>query len=70
MEAERADAIARGLIADPERPRSLAEATTPVGTCQDMCPKSERVQRLRSNDVWREEWVRKCLIDELEWRKL
>ncbi|KAK0309769.1 actin cytoskeleton and mitosis protein [Friedmanniomyces endolithicus] len=52
---ERAGAILQGLIADPDRPRSLAEAITPVGTCRDMCAEFERVQRAAQNDVWREE---------------
>ncbi|KAK0915084.1 actin cytoskeleton and mitosis protein [Friedmanniomyces endolithicus] len=52
---ERAGAILQGLIADPDKPRSLAEAITPVGTCQDMCAEFERVQRAAQNDVWKEE---------------
>lgn len=51
-ETERAEAIANGLLADPDRPRTLAEAITPVGTCQDMCPEFERVERVVQNDVW------------------
>ncbi|KAK1032136.1 actin cytoskeleton and mitosis protein, partial [Friedmanniomyces endolithicus] len=47
---ERAGAILQGLIADPDKPRSLAEAITPVGTCQDMCAEFERVQRAAQND--------------------
>ncbi|KAK5135973.1 hypothetical protein LTR08_004431 [Meristemomyces frigidus] len=54
-ERERRQAIAQGLIADPEKPRSLAEAITPVGTCQDMCAEYERVERVVQNDVWTEE---------------
>lgn len=56
-ERERADAIRDGLIADPEKPRSLADAITPVGTCQDMCAEYERAQRIVQNDVWDEETV-------------
>ncbi|KAK5119962.1 hypothetical protein LTR85_007038 [Meristemomyces frigidus] len=54
-ERERRQAIAQGLIADPDKPRSLAEAITPVGTCQEMCAEYERAQRAVQNDVWAEE---------------
>ncbi|EMC96925.1 hypothetical protein BAUCODRAFT_48635, partial [Baudoinia panamericana UAMH 10762] len=54
-ERERKQAIRQGLIADPDKPRSLAEAITPVGTCQDMCAEYERVERVVQNDVWTEE---------------
>ncbi|MCJ1405131.1 hypothetical protein MMC11_008357 [Xylographa trunciseda] len=43
---ERKDAIRNGLLSDPDKPTSLADAITPVGTCQDMCPEYERVQRI------------------------
>ncbi|QIW99584.1 hypothetical protein AMS68_005102 [Peltaster fructicola] len=52
---ERANAIRHGLIADPDKPRTLAEAITPLGTCQDMCAEFERVQRVVQKDVWKEE---------------
>lgn len=51
-------AIQQGQIADPDRPRSLAEAVTPTGTCQEMCAEYERVQRVVQKDVWDEELVR------------
>ncbi|EON66017.1 hypothetical protein W97_05260 [Coniosporium apollinis CBS 100218] len=54
-EKERAEAIANGFLADPDRPRTLAEAITPVGTCQDMCPEYERVERIVQKDVWEAE---------------
>ncbi|KAK4548529.1 hypothetical protein LTR36_009439 [Oleoguttula mirabilis] len=54
-ERERRQAIAQGLIADPDKPRSLADAITPVATCQDMCAEYERAQRAVQNDVWGEE---------------
>lgn len=54
-ERERAEAIANGFLADPDRPRTLAEAITPVGTCQDMCPEYERVERIVQKDVWEAE---------------
>ncbi|KAF2404488.1 hypothetical protein EJ06DRAFT_206631 [Trichodelitschia bisporula] len=55
---ERMDAIANGFLADPAQPRKLEDAITPVGTCEDMCPEFERVQRIVQNDVWRQEWER------------
>ncbi|KAK5743343.1 actin cytoskeleton and mitosis protein [Elasticomyces elasticus] len=54
-ERERTEAIRQGLIADPDKPRSLADAITPVGTCQDMCAEYERVQRVVQNDVTEQE---------------
>ncbi|KAF1346781.1 SAC3/GANP/Nin1/mts3/eIF-3 p25 family-domain-containing protein, partial [Delphinella strobiligena] len=51
-ERERGDAIAKGFLADPDKPRTLAEAITPVGTCPDMCAEFERVERMYQNDVW------------------
>ena len=45
-EKERKDAIRKGFLADPDKPTSLANAITPVGTCQDMCPEFERVERI------------------------
>ncbi|KAM0714365.1 hypothetical protein Q7P37_010152 [Cladosporium fusiforme] len=52
---ERTDAIAKGIIADPDKPRALSQALTPTATCMDMCPEFERVQRVTQNDVWVEE---------------
>jgi len=43
---------------DPDKPRALAEAITPVGTCPDMCAEFERVERVVQKDVWAEETVR------------
>ncbi|KAG8532156.1 uncharacterized protein KY384_003796 [Bacidia gigantensis] len=45
-EKERKNAIRNGFLADPDKPTSLANAITPVGTCQDMCPEFERVERI------------------------
>lgn len=56
-ERERSDAIARGILADPDKPRTLADAITPVGTCPDMCPEFERVERVVQKDVWAPERV-------------
>ncbi|BFZ61169.1 actin cytoskeleton and mitosis protein [Saitoella coloradoensis] len=50
-ELERADAIRKGLLQDPENPRPLDEAIKFVGTCVEMCPEFERVQRERQNNV-------------------
>ncbi|GAB7342668.1 hypothetical protein MBLNU457_g0823t1 [Dothideomycetes sp. NU457] len=54
-EDERKDAIKRGFLADPEKPRKLAEAITPVGTCPDMCAEYERLERIVQKDVWAQE---------------
>ncbi|KAF2457034.1 SAC3/GANP/Nin1/mts3/eIF-3 p25 family-domain-containing protein, partial [Lineolata rhizophorae] len=51
-EAERAEGIEKGIIADPEKPRKLADAVKLVGTCQEMCPEYERVERIVQKDVW------------------
>ena len=64
-EQERKDSIKNGFLADPEKPTSLAHAITPVGTCQDMCPEYERVERIvqlmvdGSEKVWERnrEWL-------------
>ncbi|KAK3063942.1 hypothetical protein LTS18_011500, partial [Coniosporium uncinatum] len=48
---ERDVAIESGFLADPNKPRTLDEAITLVGTCQDMCPEFERVDRMRTNPV-------------------
>ena len=53
-EAERKDAIAKGLIDDPNKPRSLSEAIHFQGTCLDMCPEFEMHQREYQNNV--EKW--------------
>ena len=50
-ERERKDAIKNGFLADPDKPTALAEAITPVGTCPDMCPEFERVERIVQNMV-------------------
>ncbi|EPX73608.1 nuclear export factor Sac3 [Schizosaccharomyces octosporus yFS286] len=50
---EREDAIQKGLIDDPSKPRQLDEAVTFVGTCQDMCPEYEREQREYQNNLER-----------------
>ncbi|KAL8734883.1 MAG: hypothetical protein Q9166_001235 [cf. Caloplaca sp. 2 TL-2023] len=43
---ERKNAIRDGFLADPDKPTTLANAITIVGTCQDMCAEYERVQRV------------------------
>lgn len=42
-------AIRDGFLADPTKQRSLADAITPVGTGEDMCPEFERVTRIAQN---------------------
>ncbi|KAJ5735687.1 80 kD MCM3-associated protein [Penicillium malachiteum] len=39
-------AIRDGQMADPQKPTSLNNAITPVGTCDTMCPDFERVERI------------------------
>ncbi|KAJ5199079.1 SAC3/GANP/Nin1/mts3/eIF-3 p25 [Penicillium cf. griseofulvum] len=43
---QRERAIKDGQMADPNQPTSLNQAITPVGTCTDMCPEFERVERI------------------------
>lgn len=52
-----------GFLADPDKPTSLAKAITPVGTCQDMCPEFERVERTVQKMVDMCEKVRKTNDD-------
>ncbi|KAI9706831.1 MAG: hypothetical protein M1820_004802 [Bogoriella megaspora] len=54
-EREFTEGIAKGLIADPNKPRRLDEAITIVGTCQDMCPAHERAERVVTKDIWTQE---------------
>nr|POE76230.1 sac3 family protein 1 [Quercus suber] len=49
-EVEREQAIAKGILAHPDKRRTLAEAVTPVGTCMDMCPEYERAERVVQRD--------------------
>jgi hypothetical protein len=50
-EKDRTDAISKGLIDDPDKPKRLDQAITFVGTCYDMCPAFERVGRIVQNGV-------------------
>jgi nuclear mRNA export protein SAC3 len=50
-DVERTDAIAKGLIDDPNKPRSLSEAIHFQGICLDMCPEFEMHQREYQNNV-------------------
>lgn len=50
-EVERKDAIKRGLLADPANPTTLDKAIVPVGTCMEMCPEFERVQRVCAYEI-------------------
>ncbi|CCG84170.1 protein of unknown function [Taphrina deformans PYCC 5710] len=52
-EKERLDAIKKGLIDDPTKPKALEDARVFRGTCLDMCPLYEREQREFQNDVKR-----------------
>ncbi|KAI9840848.1 MAG: hypothetical protein M1837_001262 [Sclerophora amabilis] len=45
-EKEREHAIANDLVDDPNKQRRLEDAITFVGTCVDMCPEFERVERM------------------------
>lgn len=56
-EQERAKAIRDGILADPEKKTTLDQAITPVGTCTEMCPEYERIQRIVQNAVDRTEKV-------------
>ena len=56
-DAERAAAIRDGFLADPEKKTSLDQAITPVGTCSDMCPEFERIERIVQNMVDKTEKV-------------
>ena len=57
-EKERASAIKDGLIPDPNRRRRLEDASNLVGTCSDMCPEFERVEREFQHAVDKWELVR------------
>ncbi|KIX96874.1 uncharacterized protein Z520_07594 [Fonsecaea multimorphosa CBS 102226] len=57
-EEERTRAIRDGFLADPEKKTSLDKAITPVGTCTEMCPEFERVERIVQNMVDKAEKVR------------
>lgn len=46
METNRRRYIEQGLMADPDKPTTLDHAITPVGTCTEMCPENERVDRM------------------------
>lgn len=50
--------IREGLLADPDKPTALKDAITIVGTCEDMCPLFERVQRIVEQTVDKYEMVR------------
>lgn len=51
--------IREGLLADPDKPTTLADAITIVGTCEDMCPMHERVERIVQQMVDKCEKVRR-----------
>ena len=45
-------------MADPNQPTSLNRAITPTGTCTDMCPEFERVERIVQKMVDKSEKAR------------
>ncbi|KAI5290087.1 hypothetical protein KEM54_002477 [Ascosphaera aggregata] len=53
--AERTEAIAMGHMTDPNERTLLSQAITPVGTCTEMCPEFERVERIVQKMVDRAE---------------
>ena len=50
-EKERAHAIANNLVDDSNKQRRLEDAIVFTGTCQDMCPLFERVERIAQKAV-------------------
>ncbi|UJO18853.1 SAC3 family protein 1 [Fulvia fulva] len=56
-EQEKKDAVAQGLMTDPDKAVALADAITLVGTCQGMCSEYEMVLRVNRNEVFPEEKV-------------
>ncbi|RXW14883.1 hypothetical protein EST38_g10970 [Candolleomyces aberdarensis] len=50
-ERERKQAITDGKMDDPHIQKSLDQAITIVGTCQDMCPRFERYRRERESNM-------------------
>jgi nuclear mRNA export protein SAC3 len=46
-----------GFLADPDKKTTLDQAITPVGTCEEMCPQFERVERMVQFMVDRSEKV-------------
>jgi hypothetical protein len=55
--------IREGLLADPDKPTTLENAITIVGTCEDMCPLHERVERIVQQMVDKCEKVRSDMIE-------
>ena len=53
-------------MADPDHPRSLDDAITVVGICQDMCPEFERVERMVERTVQGPEMVRGQCLEEVQ----
>lgn len=46
QEKVRGSLMKAGLIDDPEKPKSLKDAIDFKGTCEDMCPQLEKIERL------------------------
>lgn len=43
--------IRNGFLDDPDKPKKLSEAIDFRGTCEDMCPKFEKITRIVEHDV-------------------
>ncbi|KAJ1964882.1 actin cytoskeleton and mitosis protein [Dipsacomyces acuminosporus] len=56
-ETQRQQLIAQGIISDPTKRTSLADAKPLVGTCTSMCPDFEREQREYQNNLDRHELI-------------
>lgn len=69
-EVERQQAIANGLMDDPNARKSLGDAITLVGTCMDMCPRFERYRRERENNLmyWEQVFISSILPPGLSFR--
>ncbi|WEW56441.1 actin cytoskeleton and mitosis protein [Emydomyces testavorans] len=63
---QRTKAIDEGLMANPDQPTSLNRAITPTGTCMEMCPEYERVERIVQKMVDKSEKVLNPSTGELE----
>ncbi|KFY33521.1 hypothetical protein V494_07557 [Pseudogymnoascus sp. VKM F-4513 (FW-928)] len=47
----RTELMKKGLIDDPDKPKKLSEAIDFKGTCDEMCPRFEQMDRIIKNDV-------------------
>ncbi|KAL2068246.1 hypothetical protein VTL71DRAFT_16344 [Oculimacula yallundae] len=51
QEKVRSSLMKAGLIDDPDKPKSLKDAIDFKGTCEDMCPQLEKIERLSEGRV-------------------